>query len=119
MIYEDIYKKLDKLEILDVTEYERRTNEGYMDLNIDRLNENTWTLSHNFEMNGDLVPDPDMKVKVYPDGKMAEALTFQDQFGYRAVYPEPGKIDLRAKKELNEFLNQWLSNLLIQHKEEK
>jgi len=45
---------------------------------------------------------------------MAEALTYQDFFGYRRVYPEPGQVDLQAKKELNSFLNTWLSNLLTQ-----
>jgi hypothetical protein len=46
--------------------------------------------------------------------QMIEALTYQDQFGFRVVYPEPGKVDLRAKKELNQFLGQWLKNLIEQ-----
>ena len=46
--------------------------------------------------------------------EMAEALTYQDCFGYREVYPTPGQVDVRAKAELNRFLSQWLSNLLAQ-----
>ncbi len=42
---------------------------------------------------------------------MAEALSYQDSFGYRVVYPESGKVDIKAKKELNQFLDMWLSNL--------
>jgi len=35
-------------------------------------------------------------------------------YGERVVYPEPGKVNLRAKKELNQFLGQWLKNLITQ-----
>jgi uncharacterized protein YqiB (DUF1249 family) len=45
--------------------------------------------------------------------QMIEALTFQDQFGFRVVYPEPGKVNLQAKKERNQFLGQWLKNLIF------
>ena len=41
-------------------------------------------------------------------------LTYQDSFGYREVFPVPGKVDMRAKKDLNSFLNAWLTNLLNQ-----
>ena len=63
---------------------------------------------------GDMIADPDMEVALYPSRQMAEALSYQDCFGYRQVYPEPGKINPRAKKELNSFLNQWLSNIIAQ-----
>jgi uncharacterized protein YqiB (DUF1249 family) len=43
-----------------------------------------------------------------------EALTFQDTYSYREVYPEPGKIDVHAKHELNSFLARWLKNCLDQ-----
>jgi hypothetical protein len=45
---------------------------------------------------------------------MAEALTFQnDYLGiYQEVYPEPGKYYPKLKKELNEFLNEWLQNII-------
>jgi Uncharacterized protein conserved in bacteria len=69
-------------------------------------------LAHYFELAGDLVPDPDMQIWVYPSTKMAEALTYQDQFGYREVYPEPGKVNVAAKRDLNNFLAQWLKNCL-------
>ena len=52
---------------------------------------------------------------------MAEAMTYQDSFGYKEVYhdldPETGKyrkVAPKLKKELNSFLNKWLSNLLQQ-----
>jgi hypothetical protein len=71
-------------------------------------------LARYFEITGDLVPDPDTQIRVYPATKMAEALIYQDQFGYREVYPEPGKVNVAAKKDLNHFLSQWLKNCLEQ-----
>ena len=58
-----------------------------------------------------MIPDPDMEIKLDHQNKTAEALTYQDSFTFRVAYPEPGKINLKAKKELNEFLLQWLKNL--------
>jgi hypothetical protein len=87
---------------------------GFMDLVIEKLGKDHYSFTHYFEQNGDLCPDPDMEIHVFPEMKMAEALTIQDQFGYRCVYPEPNKVNLMAKKHLNDFLNTWLRNLLQQ-----
>ena len=59
--------------------------------------------------------DPDMEVKIYPEIKTVEALTYQNAYMgvYHAVYPEPDKVNMKLKKELNLFLSQWLSNLKI------
>ncbi len=97
---------------------------AFMDLHVDNLGVDpdgnlTISLAHYYEQNGDLVPDPDMEVKVYKHG-MAEALAYQDSFGYRRVYPEPGKVAPRAKKELNRFLAYWLKNIIDQgHKRQE
>lgn len=60
--------------------------------------------------------DPDMEIRIYPDLKAVEALTYQqDGLGiYQVVFPEPGKVYPKVKKELNIFLNRWLSNLIDQ-----
>jgi len=95
---------------------------GLMDLNFDFLGKDKngnylIALSHYFKQNGDMVADPDMQIRVLPELQAAEAMTFQDQFGYQEVYRErDGKqqVDLRRKKELNKFLNQWLSNIIRQ-----
>lgn len=122
-IYETIYRKLEKIGIirdrkLAFSKYLKLKSGGFMDLNIDELNETddsiTISMAHNHEVNGDLVSDPDMELRIYPDCKMAEALTLQDSFGYKMVYPEEGKVYPRVKKELNQFLNQWLTNLINQ-----
>lgn len=97
-------------------------SDGMMDLHFDYLGKDhngnyLIALSHYYEQNGDLIPDPDMQIRVLPDLKAAEALTFQDAFRFREIYAEEdGKqlVDLNAKKSLNQFLKFWLGNLLQQ-----
>jgi hypothetical protein len=89
-----------------------------MDLRFEILSRDTdqftCAMAHYFEQNGDLIADPDVEIRVVPSMQMVEALTYQDQFGYQVVYPEPGKVNLKVKKELNQFLGQWLKNLIAQ-----
>jgi Protein of unknown function (DUF1249) len=61
-----------------------------------------------------LIPDPDMVIRIDTKAETVEALTFQDTYTYREVYPDRNRVDLKAKKELNEFLLQWLTNLIDQ-----
>lgn len=117
LVYYRIYEKLKTLGVLDIKEYRKYTSKGFMDLSIDVL-ENTdekmrIAMAHNFIQNGDVMADPDMEIMIFKKLEAAEALTFQqDSLGiYQEVYPEPGKVNVRLKRELNSFLNQWLTNL--------
>ncbi len=123
--YETIYTKLEKIGILNITEYAKFKSEGFMDLNIDVLEDNEnfkrIAIAHNYIQNGDVMADPDMEIKIHKKMKMAEALTYQqDGLGiFQKVYPEPNMVCPRLKKELNQFLNQWLTNIINQgHKQE-
>ena len=53
-------------------------------------------------------------MRIYPDQKAAEALTFQnDYLGiYQEVYPDPGKFYHKLKKDFNVFLDDWLCNMI-------
>ena len=113
-VYERIYNKLKKLGVLDVKEAATIKSGAFMDLHIDKLGENHYALSHYYRQGGDSIADPDMEIRIIPDMKMAEALTYQDTYGYRVVYPTKDTVDLRAKKDLNTFLNKWLTNLTRQ-----
>lgn len=136
LIYERIYKALDEL-LPGGIEGFCSNSEGYvklrapamMDLNIDVQNwkedgkKKTYRISmaHNFVQNGDVMADPDMEIRIHPELKMAEALTYQlDSLGiYQMVYPEPGKMNVKLKKQLNGFLEMWLNNIKEQgHKEQ-
>jgi uncharacterized protein YqiB (DUF1249 family) len=118
-VYESIYSRLQKIGIIDESgkmqaAYMKFKSPGLMDLNVDNLLNNRIALAHNGLQNGDVMADPDVEVQIYPDQKMAEALTFQnDYLGiYQLVYPEPGKFYPKLKKELNTFLDDWLCNMI-------
>jgi len=95
-------------------EYMKFKCDGLMDLNVDNLLYNKIALAHNGIQNGDVMADPDVEVLVNPEKREAEALTFQnDYLGiYQVVYPEEGKCNKKLKKELNIFLDDWLSNII-------
>ena len=100
--------------------------EHYMDLVVELLppcpetGAAVLSLCHYFLQHGDLCQDPEMVVRAFPPrgdhpGRL-EALTFQQTSPpvYSVVYPEPGKVVLRLKRELNAFLGVWLRNLKAQ-----
>jgi uncharacterized protein YqiB (DUF1249 family) len=118
-VYEMIFARLQQMGIIDESgkmqaDYMKFVSSGLMPLNVDKLTSDTIALAHNGKQNGDVMADPDMEIRIYPDMKMAEALTFRnDYIGiYQEVYPEPGKYYPRLKKELNGFLNDWLKNMI-------
>jgi uncharacterized protein YqiB (DUF1249 family) len=72
------------------------------------------SLTHYYEQNGDLVPDPDMEIAIFDDREMVEALSYQDSRTYRTSYiMQDGKtlIDIEGKRMNNSFLARWLVNL--------
>ena len=127
-IYETMYNKLVKLGIINqdgslkFNEYIKLKSGIFMDLNIDHLSHKdddrsiVISLAHNYVQDGDVMADPDMEVRIIPSMKMVEALTFQqDSTGtYQQVYLEDGRFYPTLKKDLNDFLNYWLKNLIEQ-----
>ena len=124
LIYEQIYQKLSQLidfKELQQKKYLKFERDGFMDLHIDflRYEENdsfVIAMAHNYKQNGDIMADPDMEIRVYPKNQMAEALTFQqDNLGiYQRVYQDD-KVNVKIKKDLNYFLDKWLTNLKSQN----
>lgn len=102
-IYHRLYKQLDTILNLDdllkhnVGFNVKLKSSGYMDLVVEILEKNTEysiiSLTHYGALNGDLMADPDMTIKVYPKQLMVEALTYQNDYLtiYQVVYPEPDK----------------------------
>lgn len=128
--YSSIYKKLQTI-IPNLEEHIGQGKEsgrsqlhspGMMDLHFDYLRTDEQgrhiiALGHYFKQNGDSVPDPDMEIRIMPEMKMAEAMTFQDQRIYQQVYQYEGDKELvntHLKKDMNYFLNQWLTNAIAQ-----
>lgn len=91
---------------------------NYMNLSLEVLSETERhidiTLAHYFEVNGDLIPDPDMTIRIFKKFPMIEALSYQDSFGYKRVYLDDDRFYPKLKKDLNQFLGTWLKNCLMQ-----
>lgn len=121
-ICQRVYDKLERLmgNLQEIPESKKSQVTGFMDLNLDRLSTDgsatVIALSHYYKHpSGDMIPDPDMQIRVLPNERKAEALAYQDSFMYREVYGEDGRVVSESvKRELNEFLDQWLSNCLAQ-----
>ncbi len=81
----EIYIHLQKLipSLPTIPTYAKSSVSGYMDLNLDLLeqtSDNTIiALSHYYKHpSGDMIPDPDMTIRVNLSDQTAEALTYQD-----------------------------------------
>lgn len=121
-IYHRNYQKLLKLvpTLYEIKSAAKLTAPGFMDLNVHIMHRHhkklVIALSHYYQhSSGDLMPDPDMTIALYSAIQTAEVLMYEDCFGYRKVYSDDGMaVSPSAKKELNSFLGQWLTNLLEQ-----
>ena len=58
-----------------------------------------------------MIPDPDMEIMVNRKYETAEALSYQDTYGYQKVYSESGSCNESLQHSLNKFLLMWLHNL--------
>ena len=81
-VYEMIYARLQEIGILDENgmmqaDYLKFKSPGLMDLNVDKLTDDTIALAHNGKQNGDVRADPDVQVRVNRPGKMAELSLFK------------------------------------------
>ena len=117
MIYEKNYDKLAK--IIDIDKLVKKQNlkliSSLMDLNFDFLRKDDKNckiiaMSHYYQENSDMIPDPDMELRINDTSeiKTVEALTFQDRYDYNEVYDKrEGKIYVNAKlkKSFNKFLS--------------
>lgn len=121
-IHARIYHKLFDVipDLLTIEGAGKSKVDGFMDLNLDillrRPDRIIIALSHYWKhRSGDMIADPDMEIAVYPKQEIAEALAYQDCWGYKRVYGEDNVTeDAKYKHELNAFLNYWLTNLLTQ-----
>jgi len=110
----EIYARLLQLipNLRNIGTYAKLSAPGFMNLHVDILNKNgnVWriSLAHNSRADGDIIPDSNMEVTVDFDNKTVQAETYQDTYVYREAN------DGKSKKEMNEFLLMWLSNLIEQ-----
>lgn len=80
----------------------------FMDLNVEIINDNRYAMSHNYELNGDLMADPDVEFTVDKDNRLLYPESYQQdnlQF-YQRVDKDPV-----VAHQLNEFMDEWLNNI--------
>ncbi|WP_370661458.1 DUF1249 domain-containing protein [Massilia varians] len=72
-------------------------------------------MSHYLQrLNGAAIPDPDMTIEVHLLAETVGVLTYSDCFGSRKVFcPELMAFSPLAKAELNNFLTQWLTKMIV------
>lgn len=88
--------------------YIKYTTPGFMDLNVEIIDDDRFAMAHNYELNGDLMADPDMEFTVDKENRLLYPQSYQQdnlQF-YERVDGDP----FRAN-ELNRFMNQWIHNI--------
>lgn len=111
------YKKITKLfpfiEDMKLGEGKKLSADGFMDLSINLLDKTDKyteiSLTHYYEQNGDLVPDPDMAIRIFDSG-MVLPVHFQNSMYYQQAIDG----DMICKKyvtDQNNFLGTWLKNI--------
>ena len=113
-IYRRIYGKMDRMGVFGIRQYAIIEKPPFVTLCIDLISEDCYALSQNKVIDGFMVADPDMEIRIDHLRKTAEPLAYQDRTERKVVYPEPGKVNLRVKNDLASILERWLDDLLSQ-----
>lgn len=107
-LFEDIAKPL----LTNDAYYMKFTTPGFMDLNIEIIDENRLAIAHNFELNGDLMADPDVEFTVDKENRLLYPQTYQQDT--LQIYERLDSNPIRTN-ELNQFMNQWFNNITDQY----
>lgn len=121
-VYESNYLRLQNL-VPDLERIDgcyRSRVAGDCDLHLDVLERSRYTvtlsMTYFFETDGTRVADPDMVVRAYLDGRLAEAMSLGSDHRhreFRRLAREHGK-ELNARWARNVVLNKWLDYLMEQ-----
>ena len=105
--YENLYKIAKPL-IDGDAHYMRFSTKGYMDLIIENIGENKIAMAHYYELNGDLMADPDIEFVVDYENKYLIADSFQQD---NLAYFERANDNPIIINDMNDFTSNWLSNI--------
>ena len=70
----------------------------------------TLCLTHHLKIDGKVIPDLEMKIRVYHDAKVAEVIAYQHESRFASYYPYPNP-KMRhhfEKRQINLFFSEWL-----------
>jgi uncharacterized protein YqiB (DUF1249 family) len=121
-LYESNYLRLLNLipELHRLDGYYRSTVAGDCDLHVEILERSRYTislsLSYFFNEDHIRVADPDMKVRLYLDGQLAEAMRFSGEHRHAELrrLSRTHRHELNARWRRNILLNKWLDYLMDQ-----
>jgi len=70
----------------------------------------TLCLTHNLKIDGKIIPDLNMKIRVYHDAKVVEVIGYQyeSRFAPYYPYPNPRMRHHFEKRQINLFFSEWL-----------
>lgn len=107
-----------QLETLPTGWHRRLKADGFMDLSFEVLTRSDSSMdvaiAHYYTQNGDLVPDPDMRIRLDFKRKAAFPMSFQNSLVYREAMDEQGRGSKREVADQSAFLCTWLRNLKSQ-----
>jgi len=122
--YRNLKKVIPNLDKIKIGDDFTLKSGGYMDLHIkvygnDKYGRLILSLAHYGVQNGDLMSDPRMEIAIDSKNHTVEALSYENH--YMGVYSEvydnmyqQNKVNLREKKNQNDFLRTWINNLIEQ-----
>ncbi|MCH8335619.1 MAG: DUF1249 domain-containing protein [Proteobacteria bacterium] len=121
-LYESNFLRLQQLipELYRLDGYYRSRVAGDCDLHVEILERSRYTvtmsLSYFFYEEGVRITEPDMKVRVYFDGLLAESTGFSGERGQAAFrrLSQVHRAELDARWRRNIILNKWLEYLMDQ-----
>ena len=90
--------------------YMKYSTPHFMDLNIEVIGENRIAMSHYYELNGDMMADPDVEIVVDNINKLLFPMTYQ-QDGIQVFYDTSTRPDMTSS--LNDFVKEWLANIKV------
>ena len=121
-LYDSNFFRLKQLmpELNRLDGYFRSSVAGDCDLHVEILERSRYTvtmsLSYFFEEEGVRIADPDMKVRAYLDGQLAECLGFSGEHRHAAFrrLTRLHRAELNTRWRRNIILNKWLEYLMDQ-----
>lgn len=91
--------------------YLKYASSGMMNLTIERVYENTISMAHYGELNGDAMADPDVEIIVDAENKLLIPSTYQNDYLGRFDKEDTAEF----KNEMNIFLSGWMASIKANH----
>ena len=120
-LYKSFINLIGNSEVMKKKEHIKLSSSGFMDLHIEYLFHDPesecdiYSMTHYFEQNGDLVPDPDIQLMVNDKGKSLTAFAIQHSTGHYSDSGRlDGQVDMKVENEINSFLDMWFKNIKFQ-----